>query len=266
MKNEEIFQFENITYSIVDVFRREIRVGTGIFNESIPNAVNASYSGQLLIPNFITYSNKLWRVTEIGTCAFVYCQSITSVRVGYNVEVVRQQAFFRCRNIVNITFEKNSLLKTLENACFYDLYAVECIEFGGDKLQTIGDWVFGYAFVLKNIRFPASVKFMDQRSLRGMFTLERIDYCSKSAVTKDVFYRGEPDEHITPTNLIIKVTTGYGSSTFGINDNIDIDDSINCYFPPAISDNDLNCRTIYGKNDYRIAYSLVCVFILMYDS
>ncbi|EAY03459.1 hypothetical protein TVAG_412630 [Trichomonas vaginalis G3] len=265
MRDNEVFQYNNITYSIVDVFRREVRVGTGIFNETYPNAVNATYSGILCIPNFITYSDLLWRVVEIGTCSFAYCNQILSVKIGYNIEIIKNYAFFRCYYIENITFEKHSRLKTLEMYSFYDLYGLKTIEFGGDKLQTVGHYAFGFNLVLKYIRFPPSVSFIDEKALRGLELLSRIDFCGVSSSNKDIFARIDQENHLTPTNVMIKVTSRYQSEKFGINDNVNLDNSIDCIFPHALRDYDLQCRTIYHSS-YFFYYSLFSIFILMSDS
>ena len=66
MKINDVFETGNITYSIIDVLQREVRVGTGVFNDTISNAVNNSYNGSITIPNFVVYDNKLWRVTELS--------------------------------------------------------------------------------------------------------------------------------------------------------------------------------------------------------
>ncbi|EAY08650.1 hypothetical protein TVAG_240110 [Trichomonas vaginalis G3] len=265
MSVNEVFQYDNITYSIVDVFRREVRVGTGVFNETFPNAVNINYSDILTIPSFTTYSDKLWRVVEIGTCSFAYCNKILSVKIGYNIEILKNRAFFRCYHIENITFEKHSRLKTLETYSLYDLYGLKSIEFGGDKLQTIGNYAFGFSLLLKYIRFPPSVRFIDEKALRGLDLLSRIDFCCVSSSNKDIFFRIEEDKHLTPTNVTIKVTSRYQSEKFGIKDSVDLDNSIVCIFPHALGDYDLQCRTV-AHNNYFLSYSLFSVFILMYDS
>ena len=189
MRIGETFQTNGIKYSIVNVFRREVRIGTGIFNDSFPNAINLAYDGILRVPNFVVHLDKVWCIVEIGTCAFAKCESITSVKIGYNIEIVKQKAFFRCYNIQNITFESHSRLKILEFQAFYDLYNIKNFELGGDRLQIIGNDAFGFSKQLKYFRFPPSVTFLDFQSLRGWTNIERIDYCGKSAISQDVFNR-----------------------------------------------------------------------------
>lgn len=266
MRNDESFQIDNITYSIVDVFRREVRVGTGEYNETDPNAVNKTYSGALYIPNFVTYSDIVWRVIEIGQCSFTTCDNITTVRIGYNIEIVKKLAFHKCHYIENVTFEAHSRLKTLEYRSFYDLYHVKSIEFGGDRLETLDQYVFGYNLALPRLRFPASVKFIDISAMAGLISFQSVDFCGKTAINKNVFSRNEAYIHFTPRSVVVKVTSDYQSSIFGIEDKVVVDDSINCYFPHYIRDFDLQCRTIYHKNIYHISYSLYTVFILIYES
>lgn len=265
MKIGEIFQYENIVYSILDVFRREVRVGTGIFNDTVPNAVNADYTGLLNIPNFVTYSNIVWRVTEIGSCSFVYCLNINSVKIGYNIETIQRQAFFRCKNIESVIFENHSRLKSLKYRAFYDLYKVKSIEFGGNNLQTIGEDAFGFNYLLKNLRLPASVNFIENLSFRGLDSFERLDFCGKTTINTDVFSRVEVFDHITPKNIEVRVTSSYPSNKFGKDDIVVVDDSLNCEFPQSIRDLDLQCRTCY-RNYFHICYSLFIICTVFYES
>ena len=266
MKNDEIFQYDNIRYSVIDVSRREVRVGTGVYSETDPNAVNKTYSGTLYIPNFVTYCDIVWRVVEIGQSSFVYCDNIITVRIGFSIEIVKSHAFFRCRYIESVIFETGSRLKTLELQCFYDLYRVTSIEFGGDQLQTINEVAFAFNFILKSLRFPVSVNNIKRTALIGLKQIEKIEFCGKTPIINNVFSRSEESDAITPSSVIIKVTSDYQSSIFGIEDKVVVDDSINCYFPHYIRDFDLQCRTIYNNNVYHISYSLYTVFILIYES
>ena len=266
MKNDEIFQYDNIRYSVIDVSRREVRVGTGVYSETDPNAVNKTYSGTLYIPNFVTYCDIVWRVVEIGQSSFVYCDNIITVRISYSIEIIKMLAFFRCHYIESIKFEPHSRLKTLELQCFYDLYRVTSIEFGGDQLQTINEAAFAFNFILKSLRFPVSVNNIKRTALIGLKQIEKIEFCGKTPILNDVFKRYKSPIDKTPTTVDIKVTSDYQSSIFGIDDKVVVDDSINCFFPHSIRDFDLQCRTIYNNNVYHISYSLYTVFILIYES
>lgn len=259
------FQVDSITYSIVNVFRREVRVGTGVFNDSFPNAVNIAYNSMIHVPHFVVYSHKVWSVIEIGTCAFALCENISSVKIGYNVEVVAEKAFHRCFNIQSVIFEPHSRLKVLEKQAFYDLYHVKSIEFGGDSLEKIGPYVFGFNHELKSFRFPPSVAFLDFESLRGLRDIEQIDFCGKMEINKDVFNR-DPKHAITSTGVKIKVTSKFPSKTFGKDDIVIIDNSINCVFPKAVEDFELQCRSHNNQCYYRLFNAVFYIFIVLIES
>ena len=264
MKIGETFQSDKITYSIINVIRKEVRVGTGIFNDSFPNAVNNNFPSTLRIPNSVVQFDKVWRVTELGTCAFANCQNINSAKIGYNIEILKEKAFFRCYNLLSIAFESRSCLKTIKTQALYDLYNVKSIEFGGDRLQIIGIYAFGFNFQLKYLRFPASVTYIDFESLRGLEKLERLDFCGKQDIHNDVFYRN-PEHSITSKNVIIRVTSKYPINKFGLNDSVTVDNSMNCYFPQAIDEYELQCRSHNNKCYYGLFNSFLLNLILLYN-
>lgn len=266
MKINDVFETGNITYSIIDVLQREVRVGTGVFNDTISNAVNNSYNGSITIPNFVVYDNKLWRVTEIGQCSFVHCNNITNFVIGYNIAYLRQYAIYRCYNVSSIIFEEHSRLKKCETYSLYDLYSLKEISFGGDRLESLGKYAMSYTFFLEYIRLPASVSVINESAFKGLDSLKEVHYCGKSSITNDIFFRVKVNDYLTPSDIKVKVTSSYPSTTFGKNDTVIVDDSIDCDFPQSLSDFDLLCKTVYNNYNIHLSYSYFSIFILMYDS
>lgn len=56
----------------------------------------SDYSGNIVIPQSITYNGKTYSVTSIGDQAFWYCSSLTSITIPNSVTSIGFQAFKKC--------------------------------------------------------------------------------------------------------------------------------------------------------------------------
>ena len=54
------------------------------------------YSGDIVIPESITYNNSKYSVTSIGKSAFYICSSLTSVTIPNSVTSIGELAFYGC--------------------------------------------------------------------------------------------------------------------------------------------------------------------------
>ena len=70
----------------------------GTYWDSYPN----EYSGDVVIPETITYSGKTYSVTSIGTSAFYECSSLTSIDIPSSVTSIGASAFNRCSSLTSI--------------------------------------------------------------------------------------------------------------------------------------------------------------------
>ena len=57
------------------------------------------YSGNVVIPEEVTYMNRTRRVTSIGESAFYYCGGLTSVTIPNSVTRIGGYAFYVCSNL-----------------------------------------------------------------------------------------------------------------------------------------------------------------------
>ena len=70
------------------------------------------YSGDIVIPESITFENSKYSVTSIGDRAFSYCIGLTSVTIPNSVTSIGSDAFYGCTGItqtiiVNGAFVRN---------------------------------------------------------------------------------------------------------------------------------------------------------------
>lgn len=60
------------------------------------------YSGDIFIPQSITYNGQTYMVTVIGNDAFGHCSSLTSVSMPLTIKSLGDKAFFQCSGIITI--------------------------------------------------------------------------------------------------------------------------------------------------------------------
>jgi len=61
------------------------------------------YSGSVTIPATVTYSSTTYRVTSIGSAAFLSCNSLTSVTIPNSVTSIGHGAFYWCSSLSSVT-------------------------------------------------------------------------------------------------------------------------------------------------------------------
>ena len=64
---------------------------------------NQKYSGDIVIPDVVTYNNIEYNVTSIGERAFLYCIGLTSITIPNSVTSIGKSAFNGCSSLTSIT-------------------------------------------------------------------------------------------------------------------------------------------------------------------
>ena len=54
------------------------------------------YTGEIIIPESVTYKSKTYSVTSIGAFAFYECSELTSVTIPNSVTIIKNAAFKGC--------------------------------------------------------------------------------------------------------------------------------------------------------------------------
>lgn len=101
-------------------------------------------------------------VTEIGDCAFAYCESLEKINLSESVETIGYSAFESCKSLTDVTFPKS--LKTICDAAFYSC------SFSEISLPYGTEYVGSYSFTnpllpdesekLKKIELADTIKFI----------------------------------------------------------------------------------------------------------
>ena len=139
------------------------------------------YSGEIVIPETVTYDGKTYSVTSIGREAFRYCSSLTSVTIPNSVTSIGYKAFVGCsgltkvivpnfdiKNWCSIKFDEN-----YANPLYYahHLYSDENTEITElvipDGVTSIGSSAFEYCIGLTSVTIPNSVTSIGASAFSG---------------------------------------------------------------------------------------------------
>lgn len=101
----------------------------------------SNYSGDVVIPETVTYNGYNYTVTGIGDRAFIGCTELTSVTIPNTVTSISTNAFYNCSSLSSITFPQS--ISEINNYAFFG-----CSSLRGIICQSLipptlnGDYVF----------------------------------------------------------------------------------------------------------------------------
>ncbi len=199
------FEEGGIYYNITSEEGDEIQTVevTNSLGGSKTSTASEDYSGDVDIPETVTYDEVEYTVTAIGDYAFYYCTELGAVAVPSTVQTIGTYGFggfntLHPEGLTSITFGEGSQLQTIESYAFryctslntieipssvteIDTYALEgcaglqSVTFGEDsQLQTIGNYVFHNCTSLTSITIPDGVTSIGNYMFYGCSALTSI--------------------------------------------------------------------------------------------
>ena len=171
------FEYDNIYYNIT---------GENTVEVTCDNEDGGSYSGSVTIPSTVTYNGTTYTVTEIGSEAFNYCSSLTSVHLPETITKIGWAAFYCCHNLTEINLPEN--LRVIETYAFY-----ECSNLGNVVIPSSVTWLGIYAFCgcrsITEITVPQDVSLINYGVFYSCSGLTTITIGSGvGSIDNDVFY------------------------------------------------------------------------------
>ena len=112
-------------------------------------------------------------VTSIGNCAFYYCKSLTSITIGNSVTSIGESAFEGCSSLTSITIP-NSVTR-IEMLAFWGCSGLTSVTIP-NSVECIGQSAFNVCSALTSITFGNSVASIENYALEWCKNLTSITF------------------------------------------------------------------------------------------
>ena len=107
------FEVDGIYYNILDKTAKTVEV---TFSGGSYYKVDDEYTGDVVIPNSVTYGSTTFSVTAIGSFAFDGCTGLTSAAIPNSVTAIGSCAFRSCSGLTSVTIP--SSVTSIESCAF----------------------------------------------------------------------------------------------------------------------------------------------------
>ena len=120
------FEVDEIAYNVTSEEKQTVEVASR----------QAKYSGDIVIPEKVTYAGIEYSVTSIGQSAFDYCSGLTSVTIPNSVTSIGNYAFSGCSGLTSVTIPNS--VTSIGSHAFYKCYGLASIkvESGNSKYDS----------------------------------------------------------------------------------------------------------------------------------
>ena len=105
------------------------------------------YSGDIVIPESITYNGSKYSVTSIGDWAFSYCTGLTSITIPNSVTSIGDGAFSGCSGLTSITIPNS--VTSIGELAFDGCSGLTSVTIP-NSVTSIGDYVLNRCYGIKN--------------------------------------------------------------------------------------------------------------------
>ena len=165
------------------------------YNSSL-NFTAPSYSGEVNIPETVTYNGTTYSVTAISNDAFSGCTGLTSVTIPNSVVNIGGGAFSGCSGLTSVTIPNS--VKTISQQSFYSCTSLTDVTIP-NSVTRIDAFAFYKCTGLQSVIIPNSVTFIGTYAFASCTNLASVNVPSSLiSIGADIFaytawYNNQPD-------------------------------------------------------------------------
>ena len=145
------FQVKNVYYKITSLIDKTVKVTYYSLDDN-------GYSGDVTVPETVTYEGMEYRVTAINTFAFNDCTGLTSVTIPESITSIGNWAFSGCSGLTSVTIPEG--VTAIGQGTFSECSGLTSITIP-NNVTTIGDFAFFDCSDLTSVTIPNSVTAID---------------------------------------------------------------------------------------------------------
>ena len=173
----------------------------------------SDYSGDIVIPESVTYSGKSYSVKSVGDGAFYKCSGLTSIIIPNSVTSIGEWAFAYCSALSSITIPDG--VTSIGGAAFYDCFNLSSINIP-NSVTSIGGNAFGHCSALNSITIPDGVTSIESEAFQDCGLTSITIPNSVTSIGSYAFYNCTSLTSITIPNSLISIGDWTFSSCTGL--------------------------------------------------
>lgn len=173
-------------YTLVDGIYYALRNGKAVVNSQDDNVYN-SYSGNVVIPDTVTYNGQTYTVETIGYDAFRDCENLISVSVPNTVTRIYDRAFYNCGALTSVTLPEN--ISFINEELFYNCSSLTSVNIP-KSVEQIGKYAFYGCSSLTSITIPDNVTWINNEAFYNCSSLVSVTFGNKLSRIWDSAFRG----------------------------------------------------------------------------
>ena len=127
-------------------------------------STDKKYSGDVVLPDQVTYNEISYQVTSIGNNAFYSCYDLTSITMPNSITLIDYSAFENCRSLGAVIIPNN--VTTIGSAAFSNCSGLTSITFP-NSLTTIGSYAFRDCSNLTSVVIGNGITSIDYNAFSG---------------------------------------------------------------------------------------------------
>ena len=167
------FYVDGIYYNITDATNKKVEV---TYRGNSYSDYSDEYTGNVVIPESVTYNGTTYSVTSIDSYAFSGCTGLTSITISNSVTSIGERAFEGCTWLKSVTIP-NSVTSIGYNA-FYACTRLTSVEFNAEYCTTMGGGgnypVFKGCSALSTITIGENVQRIPSYAFSGCTKIESV--------------------------------------------------------------------------------------------
>ena len=129
------------------------------------------YSGDIVIPETVTYDNASYKVTSLGKECFFFNSSLTSISLPAGITSLGDNCFAGCSSLISISLPSG--ITSLGNGCFYGCSSLISISLPSG-ITSLGESFFSGCSSLTSISLPSGITSLGDWCFDGCSNLTSI--------------------------------------------------------------------------------------------